>query len=166
MQREDLFLPDIKWCKLMGWWGLWERNKKKRQRQIMFERIYPKAISWLSIAAFIPSSGLPGNSVSKSVHWQPRSIITTNPIHVSLECAGLFLRGKLGPFVQLLSFNRIYSFRVSLLKWKSAEHADVCENAVKRKEGDGEDKYISMIHRTEKGWPDGDGQIRASSAYS
>lgn len=62
----------------------------------MFERIYPEAISWLSIAAFVPLSGLLGNSVSKSGHWQPRSIITTNPIDASLECAGLFLGGKLG----------------------------------------------------------------------
>lgn len=69
---------------------------KERGKQIMFERIYPEAISWLSIAAFIPLSGLLGNSVSKSGHWQPLSIITTNPIDVSLECVGLFLGGKLG----------------------------------------------------------------------
>lgn len=71
--------------------------------------------------------------------------------------------------MQLLGFKRIYSFSVSLLKRKSAEHADVCEGAVKSdapKKGDGENKRMSLIHRTEKGWPDGDGQIRASSAYS
>lgn len=97
----------------------------------MFETIYPKAISWLSIAAFSPLSGLPGNSVSKSGHWQPCSIITTNPIHVSLEFAGQLLRGKLGPFMQLLGSDQIYSFRVSLLKLKNTENMDVSESAIK-----------------------------------
>ena len=40
-----------------------------------------------------PSSGLLGNSVSKSGHCQPRSITTTDPIDASVECVGLFLRG-------------------------------------------------------------------------
>lgn len=131
----------------------------------MFERIYPKAISWLSIAAFIPLSGLPGNSVSKSGHWQPCSIITTNPIHVSLEFTGQLLRGKLGPFMQLHGSNQIYSFSVSLLKLKNTENLDVNESTIKSV-AHFEQERGSPVNSHNLAMIDIDGQIRVSWTHS
>lgn len=84
----------------------------------MFERIHPKGISWLSTAAFGPSSGLLGNSVSKSGHCQPRSIITTNSIDASLECVGLFLGESWG---HLRSCSSLRECTVSEYMCQSAE---------------------------------------------
>lgn len=46
-------------------------------------------------------------------------------------------------------------------------HADVREEAVqsaKRKKARAKIRLASLVHRTEQGWKDGDGRIRASSA--